>query len=136
MTQSENASAPDKGTTPVDTPAPAQRSDRSRARLPLAAVVLAGLAVALGIVAVVVTLNSQADPAEVKRIAEHYAEPDNALGVPLTQSQAECRATVYLESDLSDAALDDVRAGREPRAANTSDTEVLTDLASELAKCL
>ncbi len=79
---------------------------------------------------------SGADGAEVSSVAEKYTGSENPLSVPITKRQAECRAEVYLESDLSDGAMDDVRAGKQPTARNAEDVAVLRELADELITCL
>lgn len=79
---------------------------------------------------------SGADPADVAKVADQYTGSTNPLAVPVTEDQARCRAETYLESDLSDGALDDVRAGRQPVARTKEDAKVLTALAEELAACV
>ncbi|WP_182378674.1 hypothetical protein [Nocardioides sp. WS12] len=79
---------------------------------------------------------SGADPADVAKVADQYTGSTNPLAVPVTEDQARCRAEAYLESDLSDSALDDVRAGRQPVARTKEDAKVLTALADELAACV
>lgn len=76
-----------------------------------------------------------ADPAEVSAVADKYTGSANPLSVPITDTQARCRAEAYLESDLSDGALDDVRAGKPPTPRNDRDVEVLAELATVLAEC-
>lgn len=116
---------------------PALRARRNPlAQVSLPALALAAVALALLVVIVAEALGSRADPAEVQDIADRYAESTNALAIPVSEKQAKCRAEVYLESDLSDAALNDVRAGREPRPATERDSEVLAALAGSLAECL
>lgn len=78
---------------------------------------------------------SGADPAEVDALAKTYTSDDNPLGIPLSEKQARCRAEVYLGSDLSEGALADVRAGRQPRPRTPEDVTELTELASKLADC-
>lgn len=108
----------------------------SRLQVPFGAWALAAVALGLLVVIVVETLGSRADPAEVQEIADQYAESTNALAIPVSEEQAKCRAEVYLESNLSEAALDDVRAGRAPRPSDDRDSKILADLASQLAECL
>lgn len=79
---------------------------------------------------------SGADPAEVSEVVNHYSGSSNPLAVPLQKEQATCRAEVYLESDLSESALEDVRQAKTPRPRNDKDGEILRELAGELAECL
>lgn len=79
---------------------------------------------------------SGADHEEITSVADKYRDAENSLSLPITQRQAECRAEVYLESDLSDGAMDDVWAGKQPAARNEDDVEVLLELADKLADCL
>lgn len=95
---------------------------------------LAALVTAL-VAALVVAGGSGADPAEVDALAKTYTSDDNPLGIPLSEKQARCRAEVYLGSDLSEGALADVRAGRQPRPRTPEDVTELTELASKLADC-
>lgn len=102
---------------------------------PLALLLFAALVVALAS-ALYLAGRSGADPAEVDALTEKYTSSQNALGMPLSEEQARCRARVYLGSRLSDGALADVRAGREPRARSEQDVTELAALASRLAGCL
>lgn len=81
--------------------------------------------------------SESADPAEVADLASRYTSSANPLGVPLTADQAECRAKMLLESDLSEKALEAIRAGKAPKISSEHDIEVMRDLADDLStECL
>jgi PBP1b-binding outer membrane lipoprotein LpoB len=78
-----------------------------------------------------------ADPAEVQDLAQALTEETHALGIPETDTQAECRARLYLESDLSDEAIDAIRNGAPPAPKTEKDIETLRELADKIAEeCL
>lgn len=80
---------------------------------------------------------TSADPQEVADAASRYTSSANPAALDLRSSQSECRAKIFLESDLSERALKSVRAGREPRISTPHDAEAMRKIADVLAnKCL
>jgi len=78
-----------------------------------------------------------ASPHEVEALSANLKTGDSPFGIPLTKAQAKCVAQLYLESGLSDDALDAVKEGRSPIATTQEDRKALQELAGKLsAQCV
>ena len=93
----------------------------------------AGLALALLTGLVALSGCSGADPKDVAQIADADSASDGPLAIPLDQDLAECRARIYLESDLSDEAIAAIKQGEPPAPKTKEDIEVLTQIAEDIA---
>lgn len=79
--------------------------------------------------------SNTADPAEVREIASQFSSSEsNPVGVPITDEAAECRAEVYLESDLSVRARESLRETGLPTSFTTKDVEELQEIADRIAR--
>lgn len=98
------------------------------------------LAVIVSLTAVLFTgtaCSDSADPAEVKDLSAKFTSSQGPLGIPVSKESAECRAEVYLESDLSDKALEALKETGEVAPHTEKDRGVLRQLADKLAReCL
>jgi hypothetical protein len=94
------------------------------------------LAVVVGSSGSACGLFRSADPKDVDAIADKYtsASTENPLAVPLSTDEARCRATVILESDLSESALEAYKQSGTLTAPEKDDAKVLQELADKIAK--
>ena len=89
------------------------------------------LAVATGLVGL--SGCSGADPKDVAKIADADTASDGPLAIPLEKNLAECRARIYLESNLSDQAIDAIKRGQPPAPKTKEDIEILAQIAEDIA---
>lgn len=77
-----------------------------------------------------------ADPEQVDTLTTVLTSEKSPLGMPLPKDQASCLARVYLESDLSEKALDNLRAGKPLAPVTEDDTQVIQKISRKVADCM
>lgn len=77
---------------------------------------------------------SSADPAAIDNLATQLSASSNPAGAGLSEKAAECRARIYLESDLSKEARTALAETGMPTAKTKADREELREVSAKIQK--
>lgn len=77
-----------------------------------------------------------ADPEEVNEISAVLQSETSPLGIPVDKDQAQCLARAYLESGLSDEAIERLKDGEPLAPATDGDVKAIGKVFKKVADCI